>query len=318
MAQGLTVAQVFMATREVMTAPESTVNVNVSGQSYDIVIKDGDFTQPDKKSIENLQIQTPGGVMVTLSDIAEVYEDTGFNTIMRLNRNRLVTITGEIEEGYNVTLVNNEIKRLLEDFTPKDGVQIVEGGEAEAIASAFGDLILMLLLALIFIYLIMVAQFQSLTSPFIIMFTIPLAFTGGFLGLLIWGMSLSMISMIGLILLTGVVVNNGIVFISRVTQMRWEGMPKKDAIIDAGRKRMKPILMTALTTIFAMSVMALGVIEGSEMMQPMAVVTVGGLLYATVMTLFVVPVLYDLLNKNKDITKEDLDSEDDDDLHANT
>ena len=307
MARGLTVAQIFMAVREAITAPEGSLNMTLSGRSHEIIVSDGSFVSPDRDGMENLLISSRGGD-VSLSDIAYVYEDVGFTSINRINSNRYLTISGEIEDGYNVGLVNAEIERLLEDFTPAEGCQIIISGEMEAITGAMNDLYLMLLLALVFIYLIMVAQFQSLLSPFIIMFTIVLAFTGGFFGLLIAGMPLSIVAMIGLILLTGVVVNNGIVFISRVNQMRWEGMPKKDALIDAGRKRIRPILMTALTTIFAMSVMAVGVGEGTEMMQPMAVATIGGLLYATAMTLFVVPVLYDMMHRDKDIKQEDLDA----------
>ncbi|MCL2605184.1 MAG: efflux RND transporter permease subunit [Defluviitaleaceae bacterium] len=309
MARGLTVAQVFMAVNEAVTAPRRTMNMTLSGRSYEIVVSDGDFTSPDRYAIKGLQIATQGGY-VTLSDIATITEDIGFTSINRMNRNRFTTISGELEDGYNVTLVNAEIERLLADFVPVGNTQIIFGGEAEAIADAMNDLILMLILALVFIYLIMVAQFQSLLSPFIIMLTIPLAFTGGFVALLIAGMPLSIVAMIGLILLAGVSTNNGIVYISRVNQMRWEGMPKKDAIIDAGRKRIRPILMMAISTIFAMSVMAMGVGEGTEMMQPMAIAIIGGLIYATAMTLFVAPILYDLLHRDKDVTKENLDEPD--------
>jgi len=309
MAHGLTVAQVFMAANAAITAPERSLNMVLSGRSYEVVISDGDFVAPDWAAIGNMQLATATGY-VALLDIAEIHEDLGFTSINRINRNRFVTITGEIADGYNVGLVNDEIERLLEGFDPVGDSRIVIGGEAEAMADAFGDLLLMLLLAVIFIYLIMVAQFQSLLAPFIIMFTIPLAFTGGFIALIIAGMPLSIVAMIGLILLAGVSTNTGIVFVSRINQMRWEGMPKVDAIIDAGRKRIRPILITAITTIFALSIMAIGIGDGTEMMQPMAIASIGGLLYATVMTLYVVPALYDMLHKNKDITKEDLDAPD--------
>lgn len=308
MAHGLTVAQVFMAASGAISAPERTLNMTLNGRGYEVVISDGDFAAPDRAAIENLQIPSAAGD-VALADIALVREDAGFVSISRMNRSRFITVSGEIDEGYNVTLVNAEIERLLQDFVPADCCRVVIGGEAEMIAETFADLFLMLALALILIYLIMVAQFQSLLSPFIIMFTIPLAFTGGFVALMIAGMTLSVVAMIGLILLTGVVVNNGIVLISRINQMRWDGMAKRDAIIDAGRKRIRPILMTALTTVFAMSVIAIGIGEGTEIMQPMAVATIGGLLYATAMTLLVVPALYDLMLRNKDITKERLDDD---------
>ncbi|MCL2365360.1 MAG: efflux RND transporter permease subunit [Defluviitaleaceae bacterium] len=309
MANGLTVAQVFMAVMGSMNAPEETMQMTLGGQAFEIVVSDGDFVTPDRTAIENMMLPTMTGY-VAIADIATITEDIGFTSITRINRNRFVTISGELQPGYNVTLVNNAIEDALADFVPIGNSRLVMGGEAEAIADAFGDLLLMLALALLFIYLIMVAQFQSLLSPFIIMLTIPLAFTGGFVALLIAGMPLSIVSMIGLILLAGVSTNNGIVYVSRVNQMRWEGMPKREAIIDAGRKRIRPILMMAISTIFAMSVMALGIGEGTEMMQPMAITIIGGLLYATFMTLFVGPVLYDLLHRNKDITLENLDGPD--------
>jgi len=307
MAHGLTVAQVFLAANAVITAPERSINMTLGGRGYEVVISDGDFAAPDWAAIENLQLATATGY-VALLDIAEINEDLGFTSINRINRNRFVSITGEIADGFNIGLVNDEIERLLEGFTPVGDSRVVIGGEAEAMGAAFGDLLLMLALALIFIYLIMVAQFQSLLAPFIIMFTIPLAFTGGFVALMIAGMPLSIVAMIGLILLAGVATNTGIVFVSRINQMRWEGMPKLEAIIDAGRKRIRPILITAITTIFALSIMAIGIGEGTEMMQPMAIASIGGLLYATAMTLYVVPALYDMMHKNKDITKEDLDT----------
>jgi len=306
MAHGLTVAQVFMAVNSALTAPERTINMHLLGRNYEIVVSDGDFVSPDREGLENLPIATAGGYVI-LSEIAELYEDTGFSSISRINRNRFVTVSGEIEDGFNVGLVNAEIADLLEDFVPVGDSRIIIGGDAEAIAEAFNDLFLMLALALVFIYLIMVAQFQSLKSPFIIMLSVPLAFTGGFAALIIVGMPLSVVAMIGLILLTGVITNTGIVFISRVKQMRREGMDKTEAIIDAGRKRIRPVLMTEISTVFAMSVMALGIGEGTEMMQPMAIVTIGGLIYATAMILYVIPIMYDLLHRNKDITGENLD-----------
>ena len=162
-----------------------------------------------------------------------------------------------------------------------------------------GDLIKMITLAIVFIYLIMVAQFQSLLSPFIVLFTIPLAFTGGFLGLLITGTELSMISLLGFLILSGIVVNNGIVFVDYVNQLRLDGINKKEALVLAGKTRIRPILMTALTTILGLSTMALGVGMGADLMQPMAIVTIGGLSYATILTLFIVPIMYDILHRRK-------------------
>ena len=171
------------------------------------------------------------------------------------------------------------------------------------------NMLLMISLAILFIYLIMVAQFQGLLSPFIVLLTIPLAFTGGLLGLLIAGEELSVMSMMGFLVLAGVVVNNGIVFVDYVNQLRIGGMSKREALIETGKTRMRPILMTALTTILSMSVMVFSQDAGNAMQKGMAVVVAFGLLYATLMTLFIVPVMYDILYRKqpKVIDVEDSD-----------
>ena len=157
----------------------------------------------------------------------------------------------------------------------------------------------MLLVGMVLVYLIMVAQFQSLKSPFIVMFTIPLAFTGGFLALLLCGMEVSIIALIGFIMLMGVIVNNGIVLVDYINQLRLEGMERREAIVEAGITRIRPILMTTLTTVLGQIVMAVSQDVGSILMRPIAVVSIGGLLYATLMTLFVVPCIYDMMNKKQ-------------------
>ena len=145
----------------------------------------------------------------------------------------------------------------------------------------------------------MVAQFQSLKSPFIVMFTIPLAFTGGFIALLVCNMELSVISLIGFVMLTGIIVNNGIVLVDYINQLRLEGKERREAIVEAGKTRMRPILMTTVTTVLGLIDMAVNKSAGTAMMQPVAVVCIGGLIYATFMTLFVVPCIYDMMNRKE-------------------
>ena len=193
---------------------------------------------------------------------------------------------------------------MVEEYDMPDGCSVKFTGSDEATMEAMEQLMLMLVLGVVFIYLIMVAQFQSFKSPFIIMFTIPLAFTGGFLALLLTGFDISVISLIGFIMLCGIIVNNGIVLVDYINKLREDGMDRLEAIIDAGKTRMRPIFITALTTVLGLSVMALGIGTGAEMMQPLAIVSIGGLLYATVMTLYVVPLIYDALNK-KELRKID-------------
>ena len=192
------------------------------------------------------------------------------------------------------------------EFEP--GTTYVFSGENETIMEAVEQLLLMLLLGVLLVYLVMVAQFQSLKSPFIVMFTIPLAFTGGFLGLLVCGLEVSVISLIGFVMLTGIIVNNGIVLVDYINQLRLEGKERREAIIEAGTTRMRPILMTTITTILGLLDMAVRKNEGTALMQPVAVVCIGGLLYATLMTLFVVPCIYDMMNKKalRNVREEDL------------
>ena len=167
---------------------------------------------------------------------------------------------------------------------------------------AIRQLLLMLLLGIVLVYLVMVAQFQSLRSPLIVMFTIPLAFTGGFLALLLAGIEVSVVSLVGFVMLVGVIVNNGIVLVDYINQLRLEGMGRREAIIEAGVTRLRPILMTSITTILGLLVMAFGGDAGTALMQPMALVCIGGLLYATLMTLLVVPCMYDILSR-RDLRK---------------
>ena len=176
--------------------------------------------------------------------------------------------------------------------------------DRKVVMEAMQQLLLMLLLGILLVYLVMVAQFQSLKSPFIVMFTIPLAFTGGFIILLVCGVELSVVSLIGFVMLVGIIVNNGIVLVDYINQQRLSGMERREAIIDAGVTRLRPILMTSLTTILGLIVTATAKNAGTALMQPIAVVCIGGLLYATLMTLFVVPCMYDMMNK-KDMQKVD-------------
>ena len=208
-----------------------------------------------------------------------------------------------------MTLATARAQAAVAGLTLPHGVSYEFSGENETIMEAVEQLGLMLLLGIILVYFIMVAQFQSLKSPFIVMFTIPLAFTGGFLALLICGMDVSVISLIGFVMLTGIIVNNGIVLIDYVNQLRAGGMERREALIEAGVTRLRPILMTSLTTILGLIVMAMGRDAGTALMQPIAVVCIGGLLYATLMTLFVIPCIYDLMNKKavKVVTEEDME-----------
>ena len=238
-------------------------------------------------------------VSFKLSEVATIEDTVSLHTISRSEQRRYVTVTAAAEEGYNVTKLTEEVQRAVDGMTLPEGVSVEFAGENEAIMEAMKQLMLMLLLGVVLVYFIMVAQFQSLKSPFIVMFTIPLAFTGGFLALLISGIEVSVISLIGFVMLVGIIVNNGIVLVDYINQQRLAGMERREAIIDAGVTRLRPILMTSITTILGLVVMAFGGDAGTALMQPVALVCIGGLLYATLMTLFVVPCMYDMVNKRE-------------------
>ena len=313
MKKGLTVAQVYMQVSKALTLENTATSMKLGGDEYDIVVSGSDRDSLAPKDIRNLELEGTDSegktVYVKLKDIARVKETKTLPSIERNDQRTYLTVSATVKEGHNVTLVTEDAKKALEGMSLPEGVTYEFNGENETIMDAMYDLVKMMALGFLLVYLIMVAQFQSLKSPFIIMFTIPLAFTGGLLALLIFGKELSIIAMIGLILLMGVIVNNGIVLVDYTNQLRGRGLTKRQAIIEAGATRMRPVMMTSLTTILGLVVMAMGKTAGTDMMQPIALVCIGGLLYATALTLLVVPVIYDIFNgeEYKAAKKEDLD-----------
>ncbi len=312
MKQGVTVAQIFADLAAGIAEPVSSVTITQDGEEYPVLVINGEAALTAEDIYDyTLRVQNRLGeeVEVLLSDIAEIEETTAFSSINRIDQKRYLSVTAEIAEGYNVGLVSTEVNEMLADIELPEGTELVMSGENETIMEAMEQLGLMLILGIVCIYFIMVAQFQSFRSPFIVLFTMPLAATGGFLGLYLTGNEVSVISMIGFVLLAGIVVNNGIVLVDYVNQLRLEGIEKRAALIEAGKTRMRPILMTAITTILGLVTMAMGIGSGADMMAPIAIVTIGGLTYATLMTLFVVPVIYDMLNRKelKKISEEELE-----------
>lgn len=302
-AHGLTVAQVYQELAGKLSEASAATALSSDTEEYDVYVKDDVNESMTREDVRNmtLEVTKQDGTTETvkLSDVAEFEDAKGLQAISRKEQSRYMAVTAEIAEGDNIGLVSGRVKEALEDYQPPEGYSIEMAGEDETINEAMTELLKMLGLAIVFMYLIMVAQFQSLLSPFIVMFTVPLAFTGGFLGLWLTGKPVSVIAMIGFVMLSGIIVNNGIVFVDYTNQLIESGLPQKEALIEAGRTRLRPIIMTALTTILGLSTMAAGVGMGSDMVQPMAIVTIGGLLYGTVLTLFVVPCVFSLFHREK-------------------
>ena len=313
MKNGLTIAQVYMELAAGLTADGTVASLELDGITTDVVIEKPKGAVLDARELREyvFEVTDQEGETkeVPLSDFAKVEETTSLSTISRINQRRYLTVNAVLEEGYNVTLLTQRAEDIMKKADLGKGVTYEFTGENEMIMEAVTQLLLMLVLGLLLVYLIMVAQFQSLKSPFIVMFTIPLAFTGGFLALLLCGMEVSVIALIGFIMLMGVIVNNGIVLVDYINQLRLSGISRREAILEAGVTRMRPILMTTLTTVLGQLVMAVSKDAGSLMMRPIAVVSIGGLLYATLMTLFVVPCIYDMMNKKELRKIEDKDLE---------
>lgn len=325
--KGMTVAQIYMKVAAALQSSTSVSNVTLGGESMALSVDAAEGSTVTREKLLELEI-TPDTTLSSamsgsagssalsqlsgssddtekddgtfkLGDVAKVQETVSMNTISRDQQRRCVTVTATVADGYNVTHVTSAARLALGSAALPDGITVEFNGENEQIMDAMGQLLLMLLLGVVLVYFIMVAQFQSLKSPFIVMFTIPLAFTGGFLALLVTGIEVSVISLIGFVMLVGIIVNNGIVLVDYINQLRLSGMERREAIVEAGVTRLRPILMTSLTTILGLVVMAFGGDAGTALMQPVALVCIGGLLYATLMTLLVVPCMYDLLSRRE-------------------
>ena len=332
MTKGITVAQIYMQVAAALQDTTTVSEVTLDGKRMEMMVDaaaDSKLTReklleltitPDSSmsaSMSSAMGGSMGGASASglsqltgedsgdedtsfpLGDVAEVRETVSLNSIQRDQQRRCITVTAAIADGYNVTKVTSAVQQAVAPLALPEGVTVEFNGESEQIMDAMGQVLLMLLLGVVLVYLIMVAQFQSLKSPFIVMFTIPLAFTGGFMALLISGIEVSVISLIGFVMLVGIIVNNGIVLVDYINQQRLAGMERREAIIDAGVTRLRPILMTSLTTILGLIVTALAKNAGTALIQPIALVCIGGLLYATLMTLFVVPCMYDILSKKE-------------------
>lgn len=349
MKYGLTVAQVYQQISAKLTKESAATTLSENGSSMDVVVENSTGKAFTREDLENMKLKASGsagssgaaggsgsaaasgGSMsgasgssaggasssassgsseVKLSSIADIQTTASLSEINHDNQKRSLSVTASVKDGYNITHVNSDVQKMIkkEKLIPS-GVKVDYGGENEEIMHSMKQMMLMLLVGFILVYLVMVAQFQSLRSPFIVIFTIPLAFTGGMLALLICGQDVSVVSMMGFVMLMGVVVNNAIVLVDCINRFRLEGMDMESAVIEAGAVRMRPVLMTAITTILGLLPLAIGLGTGAEMMQPVAIVCIGGLLYATLTTLIVIPIMYRLFAKKhmEKIAEEELE-----------
>lgn len=312
---GLTVAQVYAELAARLSTDKDSTTITVNEEQYDVKIID-EREELNTRNIMDYEFETTttndkGETKKKkhkLKEFAELKEGTSIATVKRENLVNYISVTATTKDGYNTTLLSRDVEKLINEYKVQDGYEIKVAGESETNNEMVKSMLTMIGLAVIFIYLVMVAQFASLLSPFIILLTIPLAFTGGLIALIITGEEISVMALMGFLVLSGVVVNNGIVFVDYANKLRLDGMEKREALVETGKTRMRPIMMTALTTILAMSVMAVSQDTTAAMSKGMSIVIIGGLVYATFMTLFIVPVLYDILYR-KQLKKIDLGDE---------
>ena len=320
-AYGLTVAQVYQqiaaklttttTAQTPVTVDGSTMSVQISN-NLDPVTKENMMDITFETTVMSADGTTSTGTC-TLADMATWDTGSAPDSITSENQTQYVSVTADTLDGYNTTVQARVLEKKLNEFALSDempeGCSFSMGGESDSVNFMVNEMVQWLALALPFVYLVMVAQFQSLLSPFIVLFTIPLAFTGGLLGMLFTGQQLTMISLMGFIVLMGTVVNNGIVFVDYANQLRLGGMERRAALIATGKTRMRPILMTTLTTVLAMLQLVFSNDMASQLMSGMAIVIICGLSYATLMTLYIVPILYDILFKkpplNVDVGSDD-------------
>ena len=318
---GLTVAQVYQqiaaklttttTAQTPVTVDGSTMSVQISN-NLDPVTKENMMDITFETTVMSADGTTSTGTC-TLADMATWDTGSAPDSITSEDQTQYVSVTADTLDGYNTTVQARVLEKKLNEFALSDempeGCSFSMGGESDSVNFMVNEMVQWLSLALPFVYLVMVAQFQSLLSPFIVLFTIPLAFTGGLLGMLFTGQQLTMISLMGFIVLMGTVVNNGIVFVDYANQLRLGGMERRAALIATGKTRMRPILMTTLTTVLAMLQLVFSNDMASQLMSGMAIVIICGLSYATLMTLYIVPILYDMLFKkpplNVDVGSDD-------------
>ena len=295
---GLTTAQIATAVRGAATGVTVT-RYKDEGKEIDVVIKaSGDVTD-NLSNFEQLSITTPSGVNIPLGQVADLSVVRGPVQIYREQQERVVTVTGQIIDR-DLGSVTSDVAKKLQEYEMPRGYNYNIGGERKEMVEAFEQLLLALALAVVLIYMVMAAQFESLVYPFIIMFTLPLAFSGGALALFITGKTLGVTALIGVIILAGIVVNNGIVLVDYINVLRKGGKEMLEAVTIAGPIRLRPILMTTLTTILGLVPLALEIGEGAELQSPMAIVVIGGLTLSTILTLVFVPVLYTVFDDISD------------------
>ena len=295
---GLNNASVSQAVRNRIDGMKAS-KYREDGDEYDIVVRYDEEHRVSLQDVENINLMSAMGRTIKLKEVATVVEEFAAPDIERENRQRLVKVQASLAPGVALSDVVEQVQQVISEYDTPDGIDLELGGTLEDQQETFGDLFLLLMLIVVLVYIVMATQFESMTMPLMIMISIPFAFTGVFLALWLTGTSLSLIALIGAIMLVGIVVKNGIVMVDYTNLLVERGSSVVQAAVAAGKSRLRPVLMTSLTTVFGMVPMAMGLGEGSEIWQPMGVAVIGGLTFSTILTLLVLPALYVIFRDRK-------------------
>ena len=265
-------------------------------RKIDVLVRAREQDRSSLDEIQQLIVNPESEKPIPLSAIANVIVANGPGEIRRTSQQRVAIINANLNYG-DLGEAAEEIQTIIKETTLPTGTYARIAGQNEEMSNSFRSLVFALALAIFLVYLVMASQFESLMHPFIILFTIPLALIGAVLALYITGTTISVVVFIGLILLAGIVVNNAIVLIDLINQLRERGMDKLEAIKEGGKSRLRPILMTTLTTTLGLLPLAIGIGDGAELRAPMGITVIGGLLVSTLLTLVVIPVMYSVMDR---------------------
>ena len=291
---GLTAASVGAAVRAELTGATATT-VTINNKEYDVVVKGDGTASASLDALKSMPITSSYGGTVALSDVANVTVEQAPQSITRVNQSRQVTITGDTASG-NTAAMTQQIHKLLENYTVPKGYTVETDAGYESMMESFGDLLFALAVALLLVYFVLAVQFESFAMPVIVMLILPVAFTGALFALPLTGRDLSMLSLVSIIMLAGTVVNSSIILVEYIKVRRAKGESREEAILHACPLRVRPILMTTLTTILAMVPMALGIGETNEMMTDMGITMISGMVISTIVTLVFTPVYYSVID----------------------
>ena len=297
------IANLGLTVRDVTEAIETAIagsragDFRREGNAYQILVQLADAEKRNIQEVLDLNLRTPAGELVALRNLVEVDAGEGPVTIERKDQQRIVTVTANIS-GRDLGSVAQDIVTKLDEIPRPEGYDLLVAGDYEEQQKAFRDLVESLVLALLLVYMVLASQYESLRDPLVVMLSVPLAAIGVLLTLFLTGSTFNLQSGIGCIMLGGIVVNNAILLVNQAGQLRAEQMPVMDALLEAGRRRLRPILMTTLTTILALLPLALGIGEGADAQAPLARAVVGGLAASTLITLVLIPVVYSLFHRD--------------------